>query len=440
MVRDIQSKLNWNGMGVANLHFNHRKYPTVYWNGEKVLWPDPIGVDEFIWYTFNPQYGYMTNTERNNEVIDQGSTRNYNGLLYGSKSLELYGTGYIDIPTKSGALAYFDYTTKSYIQIETPNNPHRLENIKIGPIVILDSGKFYDTDLDILNNDPMNILKWYFGEDLGFIRKKILGDSLFPVTEATGTILHDIENATINIENDHRWYLSENTGLFPGRCLVNDKNIPYNLVDGNLLHFDGKSYIDTAVSISGNNDFSIMLAFKLPENNADQYLANATSASNNVLYIRHVENDPLNKLTVGLGTQAFTVTFDESLPNHALIVSWNSQNQTIRFAVDGGDLSAEIPFSFTDTTNPMVLGAFDTTGDKGFYGYLGEGIMSIDLIANDDWLAFWERVKDQQLSNIPTVIQCNEFYDCDQDWKCGDPNYLDCSETLLCTDEISCTS
>jgi len=597
MIKSVNSNLFWNGSKVNEIYYNHKFYPTVYWNGEKVIYPSPIGANSFIWYNYDPDYGYFVTDEGINQVIDHGNVNpyaggNYPGEIHSGGLLPIEGSNYLDVPinfdgsVSSGAIIFLNENSGKFEQISPlPNQDYyRFQGITIGSILVLWNNTFTQNDLDILNEKPIHLLNWFLGLSNPFSIIKEDEDKFYPNSEnrailqningniwgETSIFSHisaysgsdltvtdegngvyliegiasfytyshflfnlnnyydipipckiefDLELVSGNIEDAQieQYFQGNNFGYdvkvtpitvtsgknviyLPARAeqshiyvylkssaafSIRLSNIsiyasevydflplmgsaPTNLIsnsyygiqklqateieggiifkqiDSNQIILRGlDEYIDTAVSVDGvNYDFSMMMAFSLPfkDIGKDQYLANATSSNGNELFIKHQTGNPLNILHVGLGRQMFQITFDPALEIHALIFVWDHVNQTIKFAKDGEDLSAEFSYVFDGQTNPVIIGAFDTDGKNGFYGLIGEGILSSDMITNENWLQFWDSVKDEKPTTMPSIIECDEVYSCQEYWLCQGEEELDCTDYIQCGDILICSN
>jgi len=581
MINSIQSKLEWNGIKITNFYFNHEKYYNIYWNGEKVLQPKPIGVGDFIWYPYNPNYGYSTNSQYENILIDHGSTNNYNAIIHSGRLLDLNGK-YLEFPTNpGGSIIYFDFQKKKFVQERTQNNTFKLENKIISSVVILWNRLFSYNDLNILSEDPIKIIRWALGEKGILSIDKKHEDIFYPVTELRNSVLmpiyydYDNENIFNSLESetsleiidngDGSWNIKgdgngENTIQF---LIDNIYNIPtplkilyeISVISGNLKSFDFIGYeagtgfgdrinfdnvishkqglnsylginktsenniyfyvsndspfeikisniiinppssnfqnwvyggfkfnkinnsefgpqnirlqedsfnlptrlinvnyslykglnefLDTPVSINTiDNNLSVMMGFKLPEYDPgyDIYLVNAINENGEVFSIKYISGDLLNTLYVKLGNLSSRITFDNNLENHALIMIWDKTNQTLSMAKDGMDLSSPASFIFNEITNPVIIGAKNNNGENSYNSYIGEGILTTDIITNEKWLEFWDRIKDIELWIPPKYVNCNEVYYCDDSWDCdpGIPNYINCDEVYECGEFIFC--
>jgi len=592
MFKEIVSELVWNGIDVTKINYNHKNYYTVYWNGKKVVYPTPIQTGAFIWYTFDPEYGYGVTDEGINQVIDHGSTfdkssnGNFPGDMHSGSLITLDSNLSLKIPLNFdgdesfGSIIYLNGNTGKFEQIHPlPNQPFYIFNdIVIGSILVLWYNHFTDDDLDILNEKTSSLLDWYYGLNNPFSIIRQQEDKLYPNTEnrasiqlAEGNLFSSdnifdvvsapdtssisvtneglgkylIEGNQSNFDNAEFYFLltrtfnsplpckisfdlelisgnlkdcsieqyhqgsdygqkvkitsnilfeNENNIYFPTKATENkiqiylnsnnafsfrlsnikinpietynfiyvegnaptslisnsyygvqrqqimtiEGNIGYRSINSRQAYFRGlNEFIDTKVSIDGKNyDFSIMLAFTLPfkDIGKDQYIANGIGLNGNELYIKHISGNPLNVLHVRIGRQMFQVTFDPDLFVHSLIVIWDHNNNTIKFSKDGEDLSSPFPFVFDDQINPIILGALNNSGENSFYGLMGEGILTTNIISNQEWLDFWERVKNQKPYIAPSEVDCDEYYTCYEEWNCAGEYELDCSEVIECGD------
>jgi len=581
MINSIESKLTWDGIKITNFYFNHKKYYNVYWNGEKVLQPKPIGVGDFIWYPYDPVYGYSTNSQYENIIIDQGSTNNFNAVIHSGRLLNLNGK-YLDFPTNpGGSIIYFDFEQKKFIQERIQNNTFRLENKTIASVLILWNRLFSYNDLNILSEDPIKIVRWAFGEENILSIDKKNEDVYYPITELRNSVLmpldynysnenifnsldsetsleiidnndgswnikgngngeetiqfllNDIYNVPTPLkisykitlisgnleafnflgydagtnfgdkiefdiiisqkenfntylsvnktqENKIYFYVSNNSpfeikisdisinppslsfqnwvyGDFKFDKINNSQfgpqnirvqedsfNLPMRLIDVNYSHYKNlNEFLETPVSINSvNNNLSVMMAFRLPEYDPghDLYLVNAMNENGEVFSIKYISGDLLNVLYVKLGNLSARVTFDQNLENHALIMIWNKTDQTLSMAKDGSDLSSPSSFIFNEITNPVVIGAKNINGENSYNSYIGEGILTTNIISNDKWLDFWNRIKDIELWVPPKYVNCDEKYYCEDTWDCDtdSPNYINCDEIYECGDFIFC--
>ena len=80
----------------------------------------------------------------------------------------------------------------------------------------------------------------------------------------------------------------------------------------------------------------------------------------------------------------------------------------------------------------MILGAMDEDGEDSFDGYIGKGLLTVDLIDENQWQTFWEEVKNTKPIDTEIIIGCKEFYHCEDRVDCGTLMELPCDELLEC--------
>ena len=420
MIRAMNTKLEWNGTQVQNLTYNHNRYINVYWNGELVIYPEPITPGDYIYYSLSPVDGYEINTEKENTVLDKGTPGTYPGVMYSGRFLDLTG-GSLEIPTNSGgSITYFDFSSKEFIQIDTTTTSYIFQDVVIGPIIMLWDRVFPQSDLDIFNADPVEVIKWGTGKGDSLSIQPNPEDKVYPITEYQGDIIREIhQQETITIQGTYSRILESEYGLQNMRLLHN-QGTAFKVIENNIISIAPRELIDTSVGIDSVHDFSMMLSFSLPlgDYGENQYLAYANSPTGDNVYIMYPTGNALNELVVGLGRQVFNLTVDPALINHAMIVVWNAINQEVQFSYDGYNLSPALPFIFQGYTNPMVIGARDINGSEGFDGNIGEGVLYSGLLSNTEWLDFWNRVKDVTLTNPVDEIECDELYACEEYFVC----------------------
>ena len=269
------------------------------------------------------------------------------------------------------------------------------------------------------------------------LRLDFIGDG---TAEIDYILLEEITSPVIKIQGDFERTFHNKYGLQNIRIDRNTINLPKRLIDGNFIRFNGtKEYVNTGIAIDGiTNNFSMMLGFSLPVRDMGRTQFIASAPGNPGLYLVHRTGTPLNVLTVGIGDKGFEITFDTSYAFHAIVMVWDVVNQTIQFAYDDTDLTNPIPFSFNGHTNHFIMGAYNETGSYSFNGYVGEGILSSNIIDNQTWLDFWNKIKNSSLFELPYLLDCDEYYFCEDDWKCPEMIELPCEDLLDCSDYISC--
>jgi hypothetical protein len=281
--------------------------------------------------------------------------------------------------------------------------------IKISPIPITEGGNIIFLPI----RGESDEIKIYFNSEETF-SIRISDIRIYPAKEYNFLFLEGVNSPILE---SNSYY-----GLQRNRTIDVEGNVAFKPIDSKQVFFRGMNeYIDTPVSVNGlTSDFSMMMSFSLPfqDIGRDQYLVNGTGPDGNEIFIKHITGNPLNILQIGFGKQMLQVTLNPSFNIHALCVVWDHNNQKIRFAKDGEDLSEEVDYVFDGQTNPVVIGAYDISGNKSFYGLIGEGIFSTEKIDNDDWIQYWDRVKNETPSFVPTEVECNEYYSCEEYWMC----------------------
>ena len=196
-------------------------------------------------------------------------------------------------------------------------------------------------------------------------------------------------------------YLNTKHGLNNTRLLRDASGRTELAIDTRLARFDGSGQaIDTKVAIDGSlTDFTMMMAFTLPEVSSPvTYIANsAGDVNSNRLSIMHEDGSPINELRAQIGKFASTMTFDEANPIHAMVAVFNQATSELQIAIDGDTLSAPFPIVFDGVTGTVLFGALNTGGTGSVTGYIGEGVLSADMLDESAWQEFWARVKDTQL-------------------------------------------
>jgi len=434
--RSITSTLTWNSNTITQFWHNRKIFRNVFWNGIKVIEITSLPAGLSVHYGFNPDSDYLTDSDGIRYTKDTGNTpEKYHGEMNSGSSIDIMGT--VDIPG-TPTIYVFDYSTHSFISTTSPISG------KIGMIICLMNNTFTPGDIDIFNDDPDMAVKWALGGDAGISIVKEDVDKIYCLMEQSGETLKEITedpNDDLQIVGEYTRQHKEIFGPQKLRFYVIQTGVPTQFIDSEFIRCNAGAFVDTGVPIDGgNNNFAMMLQFMLPEieNNEYQFLASA-SQNDEKLFIYHEPGTPLNQIFVGIGKTSINLTLDESLYSHAMCVSFDVINSKIQFGIDGSPLSAPYDISFTSTTSPMILGAYNDTGDYGFLGYLGEGILTSNVISEQDWLDFWNSVKDRRPLAAPENINCGEYYNCDDNWGCPAPLVaLDCNISHNCDDYSTC--
>jgi hypothetical protein len=243
-------------------------------------------------------------------------------------------------------------------------------------------------------------------------------------------------NNSLNFINDSLY------GIPSIRSLEYKSGIYSDIINGNLVNFKGTNeYIATGMLINPTQtNISIMIAFTIPnsgEEFQDLVIGGSNITRENAFHLE--ANSITGQINVKFGNSYFDITpyLNPDFFIHGVCMTYNTATGEIYGAADGQDLQSfgNIIFSQQIDQNISIGSNY---GEKPYRGFIGEGILSTNIISNNEWLEFWERVKDQNPIKIPSIIDCDEYYSCESYWKCGEPNYLNCSEELPCDEEISC--
>jgi len=219
----------------------------------------PIIDGEYIWYLLDPEIGFKSDTDGNRLIDDMGNTLrgsgSYDGHMYSGVSLTLSAGGSISVPVQSefDNVVYFDGVTKTFEQIANTNNDNfiKLEDGIFGPIVKLTKRSFTQYDLDIFTQNPVDILRWKFHEDVGISIPPLYEHEVYACLEGRSSYIYEVyynqdHTRYLIINGSHTWRNKEPFGIQTLRLKTQFASIPYdNIMDnGEQITNNGEEVVD----------------------------------------------------------------------------------------------------------------------------------------------------------------------------------------------------
>jgi hypothetical protein len=227
----------------------------------------------------------------------------------------------------------------------------------------------------------------------------------------------------LTIKGTYSWNTSINSGLQTMRLELNDARVPTSVISKNYIRFDGDGrYVNTNVKIDGSRaDFTMMLAFTLPEVENNDWKHIAFTAGDNRLLLRHLPGTPLNQLTAQIGKFSQDITFDETLPVQAMFARFNHNTSELEVAINGQTPVNVGQIVFDGATGDVRFGSNgNSDNSQPHIGYIGKGVLYSNLLNDQEWFDFWT-----DISSNPPEDTIKDYMECGEDVECGTP--FDCN-------------
>jgi len=232
------------------------------------------------------------------------------------------------------------------------------------------------------------------------------------IFEFNDIYLFDEQEHLLPINDDYIRVYNEPYGAQKLRFEMNDIGVPVKFLYTQEIKTDLSSSIDTGISINGNyTDFSIMLGFRLKNEITEKkrYIANTDENGESIISLFNSPENEYNNFTAIIGSETFHDIIFNDLPINAMCMIYSKNNQTVKFAIDGGTFSNEIPVDL-NTTNNIIIGAKNLLGDEGFNSFILEGVMTAKQIQEIDWLNFWNKINNNNFDIRYTLNPDDGFY------------------------------
>ncbi len=181
----------------------------------------------------------------------------------------------------------------------------------------------------------------------------------------------------------------------------------YENITTNLARFDGTGQtINTRTTANGNSfDFTMMVAFTLPENRAMDWRYMIGSSGSNKIALSYNTSIGNSKMKLSIGKHIQEIDFSPVLAVNALCVVYDTATSSLKISVDGATLTAGEDIVFDGVTGEICIGAETLAGNNSYAGYLVGGAVFSPTKADDaDCQNFWNSVKNVALPTLPLTV------------------------------------